>query len=229
MRSNPSSSPDSRFKNMASPFDWPLTSTNGHQNPCKIAHHMMQERIGPHIDHDKLTVLKQFQVVHCFDGRLGLTLPRPERAEVMRTNERLGRLSHQVNIERAMVPSDLLSHVGRSNLIVVDDIAVATCHSTEAGVEMSRHFLCPSNTDVARQVHIRAHDPCMHIAVYWRIEVHHLPARMHQSVGAPGATQSNWIPARNLAKSPLQGLLYRRHSGTLALETTIPRTFVFDA
>lgn len=66
-RSESSGLPTASFEHLLSP---PLRSLSGadlHQNPCDIAHHVMQEGIGTDIQHDELPKTRQTQVVHTFD------------------------------------------------------------------------------------------------------------------------------------------------------------------
>ena len=92
----------------------------------------------------------------------------------------------------------------RTDLIVVDHVAVSARHGTEARIEMQRHLLCPGNAYVRRQVHVRAHDPCMHAARNGRIEMHYLTAGVDQRIRAPRAAERDTVATRDLGQRCLK-------------------------
>lgn len=147
----------------------------------------MQERIGADVEHDHLAVTGHAQVMHLLDRRLGLALPGAERTEIVGANQVLRGLGHALDVERAMVPGDFFVEMRRTDLIVVDHIAITPRDSFEARMEMRRHHPRPTDADVMRQIDVGAHDPGLQRTIDRRIKVHHLSAGMHARVGASGA------------------------------------------
>src|SRR5690606_31000158 len=195
----------------------------------KVAHHVMQKRIGPNIENDQPTVLEQLKMMNGLDRRFRLALARTECTEIVGTDEYPGRFAHTLDIKRAMIPGHLFCKVCRPDLVVVNDIAIATGHCAESRIEMHGHFLGPGHADISRQVHVRTHHPCVHRARNRSVEMHHLSAGMNQCIGASGAAQGDGVTASDLAKCFFQGKLDGGHAITLALKATIARAFVFDA
>ncbi|MNV53970.1 hypothetical protein D3C71_1461380 [compost metagenome] len=95
-------------------------------------------------------------------------------------------------------------------------------------MKMRGHDLGPTDTDVVRQVDVGAHDPGFHRSLDLGIEMHHLSASMHASVGTPGAQQRN-RRVGDFGQGVFEGFLHGEHAGGLALPAAIARAFVFDA
>ncbi len=188
----------------------------------------MKERVRAYVDHDEPSELEQLEMMNGLDRRLGLTLPRTKRTEIVRANQRCRGGTHPLDIQRAMVPGDLFRHMRRPNLIVIDHIAVTTGHCAETRIKMRGHLLGPGHADVGRKVHVRPHYPGVHAPFYRGVEMHHLAAGMHQRIGSAGATERNGMPAGDSGQGILQRLLNGRHTGALALEPAITGSFVLD-
>ena len=101
----------------------------------------------------------------------------------------LDRLDHALDVQRAVVPGDFLVEMRGTNRIVVDHIAITPGDCLEARMEVRRHHLGPTDTDVVGQIDIGAHDPRLQRALGLSIKVHHLPAGMHPGIGTPGTHQ----------------------------------------
>ncbi|MNJ63134.1 hypothetical protein D3C77_590110 [compost metagenome] len=129
------------------------------------------------------------QVMDVLDRRLGLALTGTKGAEVMGAYQILGGQGHALDIQRPMVPGHFLAHMRRTDLIVVDHIAVTPGNCLEARMKIRRHFLGPGHADVVRQVDIGAHGPGLHAAHHLGVEMHHLAAGMNASIGTPGTKQ----------------------------------------
>ncbi len=217
---DPTGAPVARLEHLLRPFDRPLAGTDGHQDASDVAHHMVKESVTADVQHDQPTMLQQAHVMHGLDRRLGLALHRPERGEVMGADQYLGRLAHPPDIQRPMVPGDLLGQVRRADRIVVDGVAIAPGHGREARVEMRRHHPRPGHTDIRGQVGVGAHHPCFQRALHRGVEMHHLAAGMNGSVGTAGADHPDRLGG-NLRQGALQRFLHGRHAGFLALPATI--------
>ncbi|MCY1178469.1 hypothetical protein D9M73_188180 [compost metagenome] len=101
----------------------------------------------------------------------------------------LGGLGHALDVQRTVVPGHLFVQVRRADLIVVDHVAITPGNGLEPRMEMRRHDLGPTDTDVVGQVDVGAHGPGLHRTLDLGIEMHHLSAGMHPGVGTPGAHQ----------------------------------------
>ncbi len=128
-----------------------------------------------------------------------------------------------------MIPGDLFGHVRRTDLVVVDDVAITPRHRTETGIEMRRHLLGPGHADIAGQVHVRAHYPGMHAARYRCVEMHHLATCMDQRIGASRAAQNDRSTARHFTQGRFEGFLDGGDARTLTLKAAITRPLVFNA
>src|SRR3989344_1110084 len=186
---------NSRLQHLRSPLHRPFACSDGHQHTGKITHHVMKECVRAYVDHDEPSELEQLEMMNGLDRRLGLTLSRTKRTEIVRANQRCRGGTHPLDIQRAMVPGDLFRHMRRPNLIVIDHIAVTTSHCTETRIKMRGHLLGPGHADIGRQVHVRPHYPGVHAPFYRGVEMHHLAAGMHQRIGSAGATERKGMPA----------------------------------
>ncbi|MCY1457553.1 hypothetical protein D9M71_748580 [compost metagenome] len=95
-------------------------------------------------------------------------------------------------------------------------------------MEMRRHDLGPTDTDVVGQVDVGAHGPGLHRTLDLGVEMHHLSAGMHPGVGTPGAHQRNGRVG-DFGQGVFEGFLHGEHPGRLALPAAVARAFVFDA
>ena len=145
--------------------------------------------------------------MHRFDRRLGLTLPRAERTEIMGTDKTLRGLAHALDIQRPMIPRDLFGHMRRANLVVIDHITVTPRLGTKTRIKVRRHRFRPRHADITRQIHIRAHDPSMHGALDRRTEMHNLGTGVHQCIGTPGTAQGYGNAAGDFRKGFFQRFL----------------------
>lgn len=228
MRRDAAGATNTAFQHFPGPLHRTLAGTDGHQYPGDIAHHMVQEGAGTDIQDNHLAVAGHPQVMNLFDRRLGLALASTKRAEIVDAHQMLGRLSHSIGVQRAVVPGDFFVEVRRADLIVVDHIAITPGDGLEARMKVRRHHLGPTDADVVGQVDIGAHDPRLHRALGLGVKVHHLPASVYTGVGTPGTHQRD-RRVGDFRQGLLQGFLHRRHAGGLALPATIARAFVFHA
>ncbi|MNI74774.1 hypothetical protein D3C73_1308810 [compost metagenome] len=139
-----------------------------------------------------------------------------------------GRFGHALDIQRAVVPGDFFVQVRRTDLVVVDHIAIAPGNGLEPGMEMRRHDLGPTDADIVGQIDIGTHDPGLHRTLDLRVEVHDLATGVHAGIGAPGAEQRNGRVG-HLGQGVFEGFLHREHARGLALPATITRALVFNA
>src|SRR3990167_6528610 len=98
MRRYPAGAAHATFQHLTRPFNRTLTRTDGHQYASDIADHMMQKGIGTNIQHYQPAKGLQLQMVNRFDRRLGLTLARTKRTEIMGTYQLQGGAAHQFDI-----------------------------------------------------------------------------------------------------------------------------------
>ena len=226
MRGHPAFTAVAPLQHFTGPLDRTLTRPDGHQHAGDIAHHVMQESGGTHVQHDHLAMTGHAQVMDVLDRRLGLALAGAERAEIMGTEQVPGGLGHALDVERAVVPGHFLGQVRGTDRVVVDHIAVAPGTGLEARMEVRRHRPRPDHADVVGQIEIGAQGPGALVTYGAGIEMHDLPAAVHAGIGAPGADDADRLVG-HLRQRLLQGLLDAGHAAGLALPAAIARAFVF--
>lgn len=228
MRRDPASATNPALQHFLGPLHRTLAGTNGHQHPGDVAHHVMQEGIGADVQHDHFAVPGHTQVMDLLDRRLGLALPRAKGAEIVSAEQILRGFGHALLIQRPVIPGHLLVEVGRANLVVVDHITITPGNGLETRMEIRRHDLGPTDTDVVRQVDVGAHDPGLQRTLDLGVEMHHLATGVYAGVGTSRAMQGHWRIG-DFRQGRFEGLLHSGHAGGLALPAAVARAFVFNA
>ena len=153
----------------------------------------MQEGIGRNRKNDAIAVALDADVMHELDGRLGLALRGAESREIVPAQERLHGLPHQVHVQRPEKETGAPFHQRRTRGVVIQHIMIGARAGAEAGVEeivdggIAGQFPGPAHGDRFGQEGVDAAHPRVHVAVQFRIEMHHLLERMHARVRAAGA------------------------------------------
>jgi hypothetical protein len=228
MRRHPARAANPALQHLARPLRITLACANGHQHPGDVAHHVVQEGIGTDVQDNHLAMLADPQVMNLLDRRLGLALTGPKCAEIMTADQIRGRLGHALHVQRTMVPGHFLAQVRRTDLVVVDNVAIAPGDGLETGMEVSGHDPGPGHADIVGQVDIGPHDPGLETALGLGIEMHHLATGMHTGIGTPRTHQRHGRVG-DLGQGLFQGFLYGRYPAGLALPAAVARSLVLHA
>src|SRR5690606_34673191 len=78
VRGHSSIAPVATGQHLLDPDYWTLPGTNSHKHPSHITHHVVEEGIGSHIQHNEAALLQNRKVLDGLDGGLGLALCRQE-------------------------------------------------------------------------------------------------------------------------------------------------------
>jgi len=205
-----------------------IPATDRHQDANDVAHHMVQEAVGSDTELDQITATLELEVIDAAHRTLGLTRQGPEAREVVLADERLRRLLHGSQIQRAMGPERPPTLQCRACRPRQDEVSVVTCRRRETRVESHRHGHGPKHIDVVWQVGIAAEDPRPRRPPGSGIEMHDLLEGVHAGIRAPRAVDGDRTigdPGQRLLETGLHGA----QAAGLHLPTVKAGSVVLDA
>ena len=154
---------------------------------------MVQEGVGRDGKNDHVAAPLDPDVMHQLDGRLGLALGGAKGREIVPAEQRLHRLPHQFDVERAEEEAGAPFHQRRTGRIVVQHIVIGARAGAEAGVKeiidgrIARQFLAQRTAIEAGRKAFTPRTQEWMSRLQGGIEMHDLLQRMHAGIGAAGA------------------------------------------
>ena len=130
-----------------------------------IAHHVVQEGIRLHLDHDLIAAALDRDRLQVAPRMRRLAVHGAERAEVVLADQRLRGGVHRVGVERQALPAQVLAAQRRAHRAVEDAIAVAARARGKARVEIVGHRHAPAHAHRRRQARGGAEHPAARIAL----------------------------------------------------------------
>ena len=225
-RGDPALGAIAQRQELGGPIDRPITTPDREQHTDQISHHMMQEAIGADAEREQVTALAQVEIAQGAHRALGLTGQGAEAGEVMAPDQRRRRLAHRRQRERAMGPECALVPERRAGRPAQDQVAIMASQGGEARMKTAIDRPRPAHRDLIGQVRVHAQGPSTLGARGCRVEMHHLPGRMHPGIGAPGTMHPHRLisdPRQRL----LQHLLHTQRM-VLILPAAVLAAEVFD-
>jgi hypothetical protein len=178
-----------------------------HQRTYDVAHHMVEKCVGTQHDVDPLSSRLDAQLVQRAHRRLRLALGGAERGKIMLAEQVARRVAHRGHVERRVRPACVARRKRGPHTTADEHVAIGARTRSVARVEIFRYAARPQHRDRFWKESIDPAHPRAIGPLGGRVEMDHLPARVHSAVGPAGAGHRYGL-ARNLRKRGLERVLH---------------------
>ena len=117
--------PIAPFQNVSRPPDRLFAGADRQQHSGDIAHHVMQKRIGFHLQNHAIALSAHRQFEEAANRLAGLAFGGAERAEIVLADQQLPGFLHSLGVERRTPPGSPSMPKRGAIGVIVDEIAIA--------------------------------------------------------------------------------------------------------